>query len=187
MMFFSPISFFRGFPILSNLFHFNLYEDSWLDLDMELELSFNSSWLLVGSWLFCLQNLPCLVSCRCMFGVRVEVWTKNILYRFNEGQTRFSTTCIAKRLATLHSGHVNYPIFLTTHMQRIPSKLKNVQILKWTINVSIKDIFTFTLKRITFIKNKYDWCSCKICIGVAPIDWNQHPHMRSQYNKHLTS
>ena len=31
-----------------------------------LELSFNSSCLLVGSWLFCLQNLPCLVSFRCI-------------------------------------------------------------------------------------------------------------------------
>ena len=31
-----------------------------------LEFSFNSSWLLVGSWLFCLQNFPCLVSFRCM-------------------------------------------------------------------------------------------------------------------------
>ena len=31
-----------------------------------LELSFNSSWLLVGSRLFCLQNFPCLVSFRCM-------------------------------------------------------------------------------------------------------------------------
>ena len=36
---------------------------------VSLELSFNSSWLLVGSWLFCLQNfqnLSCLVSFRCM-------------------------------------------------------------------------------------------------------------------------
>jgi hypothetical protein len=29
---------------------------------------------LVGSWLFCLQNLPCLVSLWCMRGGRVEVW-----------------------------------------------------------------------------------------------------------------
>ena len=27
-----------------------------------LELSFNSTWVLVGNWMFCLQNLPCLVS-----------------------------------------------------------------------------------------------------------------------------
>ena len=30
-----------------------------------IELSFNSSWHLVGSWLFCFLNLPCLVSFRC--------------------------------------------------------------------------------------------------------------------------
>ena len=56
-----------------------------------LELFSNSSILLGGSWLFCLQSFPCLVSFRCMFGGRVEVWTKNILYWFIEGQTRFST------------------------------------------------------------------------------------------------
>ena len=42
-----------------------------------------------GIWLFCLQNLPCLVSFRCMFGSRVEVLTKSILYRFIEGQTHW--------------------------------------------------------------------------------------------------
>ena len=41
-----------------------------------LELSSTSSWLLVRSWLFCLQNRPCLVSFRCMFGGRVEALTK---------------------------------------------------------------------------------------------------------------
>ena len=64
-----------------------------------MELSFNSSCLLVGSWLFCLQNLPCLVSVRCMCWEScglVEVWTKNILYWFIEGQTHFSNACGAK-------------------------------------------------------------------------------------------
>ena len=40
-----------------------------------LELSFNSTWLLVGSWLFCLQNLLCLISFWCMRGGSVEAWT----------------------------------------------------------------------------------------------------------------
>ena len=31
-----------------------------------IEVFFNLSWVLVGSWLFGLQNLPCLVSFRCM-------------------------------------------------------------------------------------------------------------------------
>ena len=33
-----------------------------------IELSSNSSWLLIGSWLLCVQNLPCLVSFWCMRG-----------------------------------------------------------------------------------------------------------------------
>jgi hypothetical protein len=61
----------------------------WLFLSIwkTLELSFNSLWLLVGSWLFCLQNFSCLVSFWCMRGGSVEVWTKKILYRFMKGQT----------------------------------------------------------------------------------------------------
>jgi len=47
-----------------------------------IELSFNSTWVLVGSWLFCLQNPPCLVSLWYMRGGSMEVWTKNILYWF---------------------------------------------------------------------------------------------------------
>jgi hypothetical protein len=35
-----------------------------------LELSSNASRILVGSWLFCMQNFPCLVNFSCMFGVR---------------------------------------------------------------------------------------------------------------------
>jgi hypothetical protein len=33
-----------------------------------LELSPNSTWLLVGSWLFCIQHLPHLGSLQCMLG-----------------------------------------------------------------------------------------------------------------------
>ena len=54
---------------------------------LEIELSSNSTWLLVGGWLFCIQHLPCLVSFWCMLGGRVNVWMKNILYWFVEGQT----------------------------------------------------------------------------------------------------
>ena len=36
-----------------------------------LELSLNSMGVLVGSWLFCTQHFPCLVSFRCMLGVGV--------------------------------------------------------------------------------------------------------------------
>jgi hypothetical protein len=48
-----------------------------------------SAWLLVGSWLFCIQHLPCLGSLWCMFGGSVEVWMQKILYWFIEGQINF--------------------------------------------------------------------------------------------------
>jgi hypothetical protein len=67
-----------------------------------LELSFNSSWLLIGSWLFCFQNFPCLVSIWCMRGCSVEVWTKNILYWFMKGQTHFGMPRGAKMSLALH-------------------------------------------------------------------------------------
>jgi hypothetical protein len=67
-----------------------------------IELSSNSTWLLVGSWLFCLHNLPCLVNFWCTRGGSVEVWTKNILYQFLEGQTHFSTSWHAKMSLTLY-------------------------------------------------------------------------------------
>jgi hypothetical protein len=44
-----------------------------------LELSFNSTWVLVGSWLFCLQNLPCLVSLWCMRGGKIIIIIINCL------------------------------------------------------------------------------------------------------------
>ena len=47
-----------------------------------LEFSSNSTWLLVGGWLICMQILPCLVNFQCMLGgSSVEIWTKShILY-----------------------------------------------------------------------------------------------------------
>ena len=54
-----------------------------------LEISCDSKGLLVGSWLFCVQHLPCSVSLPFMLGGSVEVWTKNILCWFIEGQTHF--------------------------------------------------------------------------------------------------
>ena len=43
-----------------------------------VELSFNSTGVLVGSWLFCSQEFSCLASSGCLLGVGVEVWTKNV-------------------------------------------------------------------------------------------------------------
>ena len=59
-------------------------------LDNNIKLSFNSAWLLVGIWLFCIQHLPYWVRFWCMFGSSsVEVWTQNILYQFIESQFQF--------------------------------------------------------------------------------------------------
>ena len=52
-----------------------IIESHW---NWTLELSFNSTGILVGSWLFCKQYFPCVISFLCMLGVGVGVWTKNI-------------------------------------------------------------------------------------------------------------
>ena len=93
-----------------------------------IELSSNSTWLLVGSWLFCLQNLPCLVSFLCMPGGSVEVWTKNILYRFMEGQTLFSTSWHAKMSLTLHEPIQNVLSQTSTLPPRMHHKLTKHEI-----------------------------------------------------------
>jgi hypothetical protein len=56
--------------------------------------------------------------------------------------------------------------------------------LNWTIDVSTKVVFTRTSKEICFYQNKHHWCSCKICVGMATINWSQHPHMSSHKPKH---
>ena len=35
--------------------------------------------------------------------------------------------------------------------------------------------------------DKHHQCACKACIGVAIIDWSQHPHMSSQQNNNMTT
>lgn len=54
-----------------------------------VEISFNSTGVLIGSWLFCIRFFSYLVSFWCMLRVGVEVWAKNVLYRSIEGQTHF--------------------------------------------------------------------------------------------------
>ena len=59
-----------------------LTSSSWVFWNGDCILSSsNSTWLLVGNWLFCLQYLPCSVSFWCMLGGSVEI-LKNILYGF---------------------------------------------------------------------------------------------------------
>ena len=66
--------------------------------------------------------------------------------------------------------------------------------INWKMNVSTKVVLTWTLYRkikhthTHMCQNKHhDWCSCKFCIGVANIDWNQHPHTSSQHNKNTST
>jgi hypothetical protein len=81
---------------------------TYLHRTLILELSFNSTWLLVGSWLFCLQILPCLVNFWCMRGGSVEVWIKDILYWFMEDQTHFGMS----RGAKMSLAHVVCTLFI---------------------------------------------------------------------------
>ena len=55
-----------------------------------------STWLFLRRWLICIQHLPCLVSFWCMLRGSVEVWTKNILYQFIEGQTHMACQEVLK-------------------------------------------------------------------------------------------
>jgi len=59
--------------------------------DFTIALSFDLTGGSVGSWLFCIQNFQCLVTFRCILGVRVEVWTNNIIHRLVGGQIHFNT------------------------------------------------------------------------------------------------
>ena len=54
-----------------------------------LELSCNSTWLWSGVGWFAYNTFHVSVSLWCMVGGSVEVWTKDILDRLMEGQTRF--------------------------------------------------------------------------------------------------
>ena len=91
------------------------------------------------------------------------------------------------KVATLHLEYVIYPIFLPIRMQRIPQKLKIFRILDWTIPCEHKGHFYVSIKVSRLHQNKHHWCSCKVCIGVAIIDWSQHPRMSSQHNKNMTT
>ena len=53
-------------------------------------------------WLFCIQDFPCLVSFQCILGGSVEVWMKDILYWFIEGQTYFGMPRGAKMSLALN-------------------------------------------------------------------------------------
>ena len=63
--------------------------DQILQINWILEFSFHSTWLLVGSWLFCIQHLPCSVTFWCLLEGSVEVWTKNLWHQFIKGQAHF--------------------------------------------------------------------------------------------------
>ncbi len=68
-----------------------IYIKAWGELGLisyrTIELSCNSSWVLVGRWLLSMHVWYALGAC---VGGPVVVGTKNILYRFIEGRTHFS-------------------------------------------------------------------------------------------------
>ena len=62
---------------------------SLLILPETLELFVDSTKALIGSWLFCIQYFPCLISFRHMLEVNAEERMQNIQYRLMDGQTHF--------------------------------------------------------------------------------------------------
>ena len=80
--------------LIMELFSYFIYSVScyyyYKDCYNILDLSFNSTRVSDGSWLFCRQYILCsIISFWCMFGVNVEVWTKNFLFRFIEDHAHF--------------------------------------------------------------------------------------------------
>ena len=67
-----------------------------------INLSFNSAGIFVGILLFYIQDLPCFVGFQCIHGDSVEVWRKNTLYRFIQGQPHFGMPRRAKMSSTLN-------------------------------------------------------------------------------------
>ena len=45
------------------------------------------------------------------------------------------------------------------------------------VSMNVKDLY----------QSKHHWCSCKVCIEVVIIDYNQHPCANSQRNKNMTT
>ena len=90
------------------------------------------------------------------------------------------------KLSTLHLENVDQPIFLTTYVQIIHYESR---VSKCYIKQSMWAQMPFSHEHYKiiiikhFYQNKHHWCLCKVCIGVATIDWSQHPHMSSQLNK----
>jgi hypothetical protein len=67
------------FQLIAFMFHVGtifkvLFDNLEMAIFLALELSYNSTRDLIGSWLFCMQNSPCWVSFLYILGVSVEVW-----------------------------------------------------------------------------------------------------------------
>ena len=91
------------------------------------------------------------------------------------------------KLTTLHLEYVNYPIFLTIYCKE---SFKNQRVSKCLIEWSMltqRLLLHEHQKLFHYYHNKNHWCSCKVCIGVATIDWRIHPHLSFQHNKNMTT
>jgi hypothetical protein len=81
------------------LSHSEMESEEYLCL---INLSFNLAGFFVGILLFYIQHLPCFVGFQCIHGGDVEVWRKNTLYRFIQGQPHFGIPRRAKMSSTLN-------------------------------------------------------------------------------------
>ena len=51
----------------------------------------------------------------------------------------------------------------------------------------VKAHFTSTSTNISLLPKYCLRCSCKVCNELATMAWRQHPHMKSQHNKNMTT
>jgi hypothetical protein len=69
--------------------------------NVTIQLTTNSAWLSVGSWLFHIEHLPCSVSFWCMLGGCVDVWTNKFL-SVHWGQTHLGIPRVSKTSLALN-------------------------------------------------------------------------------------
>ena len=91
------------------------------------------------------------------------------------------------RLATFHLEYVNCLIFLATYVKEFIYNHKLWQHITERLMWAQRTFYMNIKKNSHFYKNKHLQCSCIVCIGVANIDWYQHPYISSQHNKKIST
>ena len=134
---------------------------SYNDSSFTAWLSSNSTWLLVSSWLICIQCLPCSESFQCMLGGRVEVWLQNILHWFIEGQIHSGISGDAKM--SLDSMNQNRLLFI--QIQTLSPSMHH-KFKEFIHNVCTQPMENrrgpTPCRKSHWVENKSHWCSKSI-------------------------